>query len=135
MSEPEENAGTEQQQPAAQPGKVQFDYIKSNLFRVIHVTGAVGSISPVGGGITISLFNERMSIPQQTTHVLFSNGALGPAIPEEAVNRKSVVREVEVCAMLDLEAAQRLHMWLGMKIEEASQIKKQSQQSVNEESE
>jgi hypothetical protein len=62
------------------PKELVFDYIKSNLFRVIPIDGAFGGLSPNGREIRMALFNERRPIPQKTIHPLTADGTL---LPEE----------------------------------------------------
>ena len=83
-------AGEEQGRP---PGPVPFNYIKSNGFRVIHVDGAIGSITP-RGLIHAALYSERMPIPQVVVHPVGPDGSLLPPVQQEG--RAGVVREVEV---------------------------------------
>jgi len=92
-------------------GKVRFDYIKSNFFRVIHVDGVHGGIRPSGTTIHMSLFSERNAIPK-TEEVQVTDGrVVGPPISVEA--RQAIVREVEVDAILDMGTAVALREWLS----------------------
>ena len=94
---------------------VPFSYIKSNDFRVIHVDGAIGSLTP-RGLIYAALYSERMPIPRLMTHPIGPDGNLMPASEQEV--RPGVVREVEVSLMLDRNAAEALRTWLGDQIAE-----------------
>lgn len=105
-------AGGEQARP---PDLVPFNYIKSNDFRVIHVDGAIGSVTP-RGLIHAALFSERMPIPKLMTHPVGPDGNLMPATEQDV--RPGVVREVEVSLMLDRGAAELLRIWLGEQIAE-----------------
>jgi len=58
------------------PESVDFDYIKSNLFRVVRVDGAHGGVSPKGS-IQLAFFSERQPIPQKETYAVERTGALG----------------------------------------------------------
>jgi hypothetical protein len=40
-------------------GEIEFYFEKSHLFRVIHVDGAIGAISPGNRLIHMAVFNER----------------------------------------------------------------------------
>jgi hypothetical protein len=110
-------------------GQVRFDYIKSNLFRVIHVDGIFGGISP-NRKIHFSAWNERWPIPKQLSYKLTPEGTRGEEIKEARVSRDAVVREVEVHLIMDVATAKRVHVWLGQKIaiaeklEEARKAKK-----------
>lgn len=91
-----------------------YDLIKSHYFRVIWAEGAFGGVSP-SGHINMSLFNERFPLPTHVEHTLAKDG-LGPEIQTARVQRDGIVREVETEVVLSLNAAKRLHAWLGEKI-------------------
>lgn len=97
--------------------KVKFDYIKSQHFRVIHVDGAVGSVTPTGL-IHFALYNERAAIPRQTTHFLNPDGTLGDRISEETISRETIIREMDVDVILSVDVAISLRDWLDGKIKE-----------------
>jgi hypothetical protein len=104
------------EQPRAAPTTpVAFNYIKSNSFRVIHVDGAIGSITP-RGLIHASLYSERMPIPRLMVHPVGADGNLLPPVQQEI--RPGVVREVEVSLILDRNSAESLRDWLGQQIAE-----------------
>lgn len=98
------------------PTRVRFHYLKSNNFRVIHVDGAVGSSTPSGMGIHMTLFSERSAIPQQLEFELSEEGKIGKEIPESKITREGIVRELEVDAIMSLDRARALHAWLGNQI-------------------
>ncbi|MHC4527943.1 MAG: hypothetical protein ACYTEX_21930 [Planctomycetota bacterium] len=105
-----------------QSGKINFDYIKSNQFRVIRVDGAHGGIAPNGRTIQMALFSERSPIPKRETYKL-EKGRLGAVATRDA--RDAVIREVEVEALMDLETANRIVAWLKDKIDVAEKLRKQ----------
>lgn len=112
-----EQDGTSSDQSAV-GGKLQINYIKSNLFRVIHADGAVGGLSPAAA-IIINFYSERHPIPQVQVHRLSPEGRLSEEILEERVVRNGIVREVEAMVRLDLSAAKALATWLETRIKEA----------------
>ena len=83
-----------------QPTEVSFDYIKSNIFRVIHADGAFGGLAP-NGNIHMALYNERQAIPTQMVYALEGIG-LGPEIKGKRKGRGGLVREVEVDVIMSL---------------------------------
>lgn len=111
------------------PDRVRFHYIKSNYFRIVHVDGAYGGITP-GGDISINFYSERNPIPQITAHIIKPDGRLGEEIPEEKITRNGIIREVEVGAVLDLSTAKALITWLQDKIEVIENIQSTKGQSV-----
>lgn len=104
--------------------QITFDYIKSAFFRVIHVDGVHGGLSP-NLNIHMGLFSERRPIPKQTTYNLNDNGTLGQ---EDASARKEretdMVRELDIEAIIDIATAQAIVGWLQNKIQEAEEIQK-----------
>lgn len=98
------------------PGKdtISFDYIKSNYFRVIRVDGAHGGIAPKAHVIQMALFSERRPIPKKETFRL-KEGQLGEQI--DRIERDTIIREVEVEALVDLDTAKSISKWLEDKIQ------------------
>ena len=92
-------------QPQDVPQSIKFDYIKSNLFRVIAPDGASATSTPQGK-IFLSLFSERFPIPRQVIHEVLPDGNLGKEI--DKVSRDSLVREVEIGVVIDVELAERI---------------------------
>jgi hypothetical protein len=96
------------------PDFVVFDYIKSNFFRVIHIDGVHGGISPKLNMIQMAFFSERQAIPQ-TEKFALKKGQLGEI--ESRKTREAIIREVEVEALMDIDAAKALRQWLDEKIQ------------------
>jgi hypothetical protein len=97
--------------------QLRFHYIKSASYRVVHVDGAHGGITPQGG-IFAGIFSERLPIPLSVVHALKDDGSLGDEIMAERKSRDGVVREVEVGLEMNLHIAEQIHEWLGKKIEQ-----------------
>lgn len=105
-------------------GRIRFDFIKSNFFRVIHVEGIFGGNSP-RGLINMAVFNERWPIPKQITHE-YTEGRSGKEI--ERVARDAIVREVEAQLVMNVQTAKSICKWLQDKInniEEKTKVKKE----------
>ena len=100
-------------------GTIDFHYIKSGVFRTIHVDGAFGGLSPRASHITMTLFNERWPVPTQITHKIDENGSLGEELKERRATRKGVVRELEANLVFDIDTAKQLAQWLLEKIQQA----------------
>jgi hypothetical protein len=92
---------------------VTFHYIKNSGFRVVHIDGAIGSLTP-RGYIHAALYSERMPIPKSVTQPIMEGGNLGNPIEQDI--RAGVVREVEVGLLLDRPAAESLRNWLETQI-------------------
>src|SRR5260370_37271002 len=102
--------------PPKIPKEVEFDFIKSNYFRVIKADGAFGGLSPAGA-IHMGLYSEHHPFPQKIFHKVEGN-QLGPEITSKRQGRKSVVREMEVDVVLDIAQAMVLRKWLDDRIEQ-----------------
>jgi hypothetical protein len=112
-------AGEDQASPADRASTIPFNYIKSNDFRVIHVDGAIGSITP-RGLLHAALYSERMPIPTVMIHKVGPDGRLSSPVEQES--RPGVVREVEVSLLLDRNAADSLRIWLTDQIAELDRL-------------
>ena len=98
----------------ARRATVTCSYIKSNFFRVVYGSGAIGGITP-SGLINFAIYNERIAIPTTITQELLQDeGRLGGEIARES--REGIVRELEVEVLMDTNAANRLVEWLKDKI-------------------
>ncbi|MCF7957175.1 MAG: hypothetical protein K9M57_01865 [Phycisphaerae bacterium] len=107
---------------ADMPTEIHFDYIKGGQFRVIHVDGAFGSAGPKLNSIQMALFSERRAIPKRETYE-FDGQKLGALKKRESL--ESIVREIEVEAVFDMETAKALRAWLDEKIEQVETITKE----------
>ena len=96
--------------------RVNFDYIKSQHFRVIHMDGAIGGLTP-NGHIHMSLYSERPAIPRRIVHSLEGN-RLGDEIQSERITRDAIVREMDVDVQMTINAAIALRDWLDRQIQE-----------------
>lgn len=108
-----------------QPDKISFHYIKSNYFRVVHVDGAHGGITP-SGQIFFSVYNQRAPIPQTTVHKVESNASIAEEIRDERTTKEGIVREVEVGLVMDLNTAESLHRWLAEKINNLRELQEKA---------
>ncbi len=103
--------------------QIEYHYLKSNFFRVVHADGAFGGITP-RGYIHFSLFNERGPIPKKTVREIRADGTLLPQTIKKS--KSGVVREIEIDVVLDKDAAVHLHSWLGRKIIELMEKEKEA---------
>lgn len=99
------------------PLTVTTDYIKSNFFRVVHVDGVFGGMTPQGL-VHLDFFSERRPIPKKTTYTVV-DGQIGSEVREERVSRDAFsVREVEVGVVFDINFAKSLIVFLQSQIDE-----------------
>jgi hypothetical protein len=105
--------------PTAGPRSVRFFYIKNALFRVVHVDGAIGGITP-SGKVHCAFYSERPAIPQETEFELSEDGRLGEQLSAEG--KQGVVRELDFDAQMDLKTAIQLRDWLTRTIDELAAL-------------
>lgn len=103
----------------ATPTEIQFSYIKSTQFRVVHADGVIGGITP-RGLLHMAVYNERPAIPQLVVQHMSEGGQLGATIKQ--LGRTGVVREIEVDLLLDMETVEALHRWLGDRLTQAKEL-------------
>lgn len=106
---------------ASEKDKVKFHYIKGNFFRVIHMDGVFGGLSPTGD-IFASIFSQRPPIPTLTVQPVKENGELGDELMEERAVKEGIVREMELGIVMRPEVAESLIKWLQAKVEQYKAI-------------
>ena len=93
--------------------EVQFHYIKSNHFRVIHADGAFGGVT-ARGYVQVAFYSERRAIPRVIGLV---RDAETGSLEEKVIDtREGWVREVEVDVLLDERTTEELVEWLQDKL-------------------
>ena len=98
-------------------GRIAFDYIKGQHFRVIRADGAIGGVTPCGF-IHMAFFSERPAIPRRLVYLATDEGTLGEELPGEKVSRDAIVRELDVDLFVNLQTAISLREWLDRRIAE-----------------
>jgi hypothetical protein len=111
--------------------KVKFHYLKANDFRVVHMDGVFGGLSPTGD-IFMSIFSQRPPIPQVTVQPLGEKGELGEELLSERVVKDGVVREIEVGIAVRPEIAETLIKWLQEKVDQYKSLKPQTSHAEQE---
>ena len=94
---------------------VKFHYVKSNFFRVIHVDGAYGGLTPYGF-ISCALYSDRQPLPELTENAVREDGIVGQEIVEHKKIKDGIEREIEVSIVMNLNTAKALQQWLDDKI-------------------
>lgn len=86
--------------------EIEFNYLKSNQFRVIHADGAIGDETPAGK-LFIAFYSERHLLPDSQTFKINEDGRLVSEVLEKRkVNSDGdVMREIEIGIMLDVDVA------------------------------
>jgi hypothetical protein len=101
--------------------RLKFDYIKGDCFRVVHVDGVHGGLAPSPNQLALSFFSERRPIPQHEEYDV-KDGRLVRDDGATVVRGCDVIREVEMCAIMNMATATALHKWLGEKLAEYKQV-------------
>lgn len=96
--------------------KVEIHYIKCSHFRNIFVSGVYGGFSKPDPRIYMSIFSERMPIPQMTVNTI-ENGSIKSEV--ETHGKKGVIRDVEANLILDIKTAKMMCEWLQKLIKTA----------------
>ena len=97
------------------PAAVDFHFIKAAHFRVVHVDGVWGGVTP-SQNIAVGFFSERLPIPTIVQHQLTDGGKLGEEIARES--KTGIVREMEVELVMNKATAARFLEWFKTKVEE-----------------
>ncbi len=87
------------------PSSVKIYYEKGRLFRVIHVDGALGGLTP-SRQIFVSLYNQRSPLPKMVEQRLSPDGKLGDEIDRET--KTGVFREMEIGLVLTPQTAMEI---------------------------
>lgn len=99
--------------------RVRFFYIKSNAFRVAHVDGVIGGVTPKGL-IHVSVFSERAAIPLSADHEITPEGRLLEPISQEG--KQGVVREIDIDLMMTRTTAAELRDWLTTRLNDLDRL-------------
>lgn len=105
------------------PPRVRFYYLKSTQFRVLHVDGAIGGITP-RGLIHLSVYSERPAIPQSQQHEISPEGRI--LDPNETEGKLGIVRELDADLIMSKQGAVELRDWLTARIDELDEMQKKS---------
>ena len=121
--------------PSKRQTKVQFHYIKGPNYHEVMCNGAIGGMTPQGL-LWVGLYAERGSLPrvveydvdveEGSTTVQFNERGSKPSRTEA---RPGIVRHVEVSAYMNMEAAERIHKWLGDRIAEQKKQAKEKEKA------
>jgi hypothetical protein len=104
-------------------GELEFDFEKSNYFRVIHVDGFFGGLAPTQL-LHLAVYNERQPIPKRVFHNV-KDGVLQPETMSKRDARPGLFREVEADLVISMEVAMALRAWLDDKIAEMQNTRAQ----------
>jgi hypothetical protein len=113
-------------QKAKSAQKVRFFYIKGNHFRVVHVDGALGAVTP-RGLIHCAIYSERQAIPQVAEHDFSPEEGRLSELPVSEEGKKGIVRELDIDLIMTKQTAAELRDWLAARIVQLEGIEKEMQ--------
>ena len=96
---------------------IEFNYIKSHYFRVVHGDGIYGGPTPKGL-VAMNFFSERFPIANKAFYARTAPNTLGDEIEKNRQSRSGIVREVEVEVIMDVANAEYLMQWLDKVIKQ-----------------
>ncbi len=97
--------------------QINFRYIKSNHFRVVHADGVWGGLTPQLN-LFLAAYNERQPIPDQVSHIITDEGNLGEEIIDNRVVSEAIIRELDTGIIMSLPVAKALATWLTKLIDQ-----------------
>ncbi len=104
--------------------QVQVHYVKSNQFRVIHVDGVHGGITP-HLKLQMGMFSERRAIPKLEVLEVDPQTNEVREVRDKREGKEGFVREVEIEAVMDIDTAETVSKWLAKYVEQARAIEEQ----------
>ena len=105
----------------------EIHYMKSNLFRVIHADGAVGSLTS-HGYLHMTLYSERTAIPKRGFRAVSEDGLnLEPEKYTETIG--GAVRELEVDVLMGEPLVRELRDWLTKRLDDFAKLREAIAQS------
>lgn len=105
--------------PEKTPPTIEFHYLKTPGYRIHHVDGAYGGITPQRN-IFLELYCEHNATPLRVEHEISEKGVLGDERNRDG--KSGIVRQIECGAVMDVSTARALRNWLDQKIEEVAAI-------------
>jgi hypothetical protein len=95
------------------PSELQVNYIKSNLFRVVHADGMMSNTTP-SGDLFVGFYTERYPLPDSLSFEIDGKGEIQNEIIEKRVTHSpGLMREVEFGLVVDVEMAKVLVLSLS----------------------
>ncbi|MBZ5613937.1 MAG: hypothetical protein LAO23_08015 [Acidobacteriia bacterium] len=91
------------------PSTIKFYHEKGNFFRVIHVDGAIGGLTPTRD-IFMSLYSQRVAIPRIIEQRVSLEGQVGEEVHREG--KDGIFRELEIGVVLTPTTARQIAEWL-----------------------
>jgi hypothetical protein len=84
------------------PTSIKFFYEKGKYFRVAHIDGAIGGLTPTRD-IFVSLYSQRSALPQIVEQQITPEGKLGAVV--DTTGKRGIFREMEIGIVITPEVA------------------------------
>ncbi|HEX9650479.1 MAG TPA: hypothetical protein VGA21_07955 [Cyclobacteriaceae bacterium] len=107
------------------PKKIEIKYVKTGGFRIYHIDGFFGGLTPQGK-IYFEPYIDKFHTPKSSTYPIEKDGSLGVELRDFRSSEKGGLREIEAGLILDINIAQSLVVWLQGKIDEYNQLVKKT---------
>lgn len=91
------------------PTRIKFFYEKGKYFRVAHVDGAIGGLTPTRE-IFLSVYSQRTALPQIVEQQITPEGRLGAVV--DTVGKQGIFREMEIGMIMTAEVANQIAEFL-----------------------
>lgn len=98
---------------------LEFHVLKSPHFRVLHVDGAMGGLTP-GGLLHAAVYSERGAIPTLVEAIVAPDGSV--VSQEVKASRRGVVREIDADLVMSIQTAIEFRDWLDKTIKRFEEI-------------
>ncbi len=108
--------------------EINFKYMKSNFYRVIHANGAFGGLTG-RGEIHIGFYSERLEFPDSSKITMSSTGEVSS---EQFEGGGDHVREIEADVVIGLNTAKQIRVWLDTHITVMETLIRQAQQETTD---
>jgi len=87
------------------PGTIRFFYEKGKYFRVAHVDGVIGGLTPTRE-VFLSVYSQRVALPQTIDQQITPDGKLGAVVDTKGKN--GIFREMEIGLIMTPEVANQI---------------------------
>jgi len=87
------------------PTIIKFFYEKGNQFRVSHVDGAIGGLTPTRE-VFLAVYSQRTALPKIVEQQITPDGKLGAVVKTEG--KQGIFREMEIGLVMTPEVAKQV---------------------------
>jgi hypothetical protein len=95
--------------PPPPAGAIRFFYEKGKYFRVAHVDGVIGGLTPTRD-VFVSIYSQRVALPQTIDQTITPDGKLGAVVGKSG--KEGIFREMEIGLVMSPEVANQIAEFL-----------------------